>query len=272
MLTLDISKYKSILYPIALSILSSIATLGVVHQVSTPRVTASINIVGPTSANPGDMLEFTVNTQNLSWFFNNQPVYDWEVIEATDGSTQYKQDTGNGIFFVAGQTSQIYYVITTATSYRNYLVWGWLEPLGSDIQVITVNQPTPNPGPDPAPDPTPDPTIPDGQFAIASLSYSSFPKVANRAPLAQAIAANYTGVASAINAGAITTLKDIFEKIKLANGQTLSKLGVNTAVVAPWQTSVQARIYDLYTAKKLAKTTDYAVLFNEIASGLSYIK
>jgi hypothetical protein len=270
---LDLTKYKSILYAVALSALSSIATLGIAHQVSLPHVVASINVVGPSTANPGDWLEFTANTQNLS-ILDKSPVFQWKVVEATTGETQYKQDGGTGIFFVASQTAQTYYVVASATSYKKFPFFGWLEPLGSDIQVVTVNQPTPNPGPDPGPtpDPTPDPTIPDGQFAIANVAYGSFPNVPKRVLLAQAIATNYTGIASAISAGGITTLKEIFEKIKEANGATLNKFSIKLATIAPWQASVQARIYDLYTAKKLVKTGDYAVLFNEIASGLSYIK
>ena len=263
-----LTKYKTVAYAVVLSLASSVGTLAISKHLSTPTVAFSVQINGPTSVNPGDFPDFTVTTKNLSWF-NSSPVYQWDLLEASAGEVPFKQLKTNQITFGVAPVAKQYYLVTTVNSYRNYLVYGYQEPLGIYVTPIAVNGggPAPNPGPPPLP-----PTIPDGKFAISTVSYGSFPSVTNKVAVANAIKSNYQGVAAAVRANTVGSLQDLFNKIKDANTATEKFYSLDVTAMVPFDSALKKRIYDLYNAKQLVKLTDYADLFDEIALGLNYIK
>lgn len=272
------SKYKNAIFGVILSVLSSLITIAGYHMVGGVSSQASYNIVGPVTANVGNLLEYGVQTENLSWWAH-KPIWQWDVFEANSGETDFRQD-GSGIFFVAAPNATQYYIVCSGVVYHNYFVWGYNEQLGVLVQTVPVNgsptpTPTPNPNPNPTPTPpAPNPTIPDGKFKVSSLAYQLFTQVAynDKPGLAKALGSNYTGVASAIKAGAITTLNDTFKIIQQKNQATLSSLNVSSSIVSDWMGGVKKNMEDNYSSKQMAKLNDFADFFSEVALGLSYVK
>ena len=225
--------------------------------------------MGPPSVNVGDTPEYNINVQNLP-FWASKPIFQWDVSESTLGEINTLPLSNGGIGFGVPPTASQYHILVAATTYYNYFVYGYEVPLGIFPLDVPVNNP--NPTPNPTPDPTPD--IPQGKFNIAPLSYSLFAKVNynNKADLAAAISSNYTTTSSDIRAGNITTLNDTFRAIKEKNKATLTSKNVSPSTISDWASGIQQKIYDLYTAKKLAKLGDFADFFDEVVKGLSYVK
>lgn len=158
------NKLKAILLCAATALLTFGVTFGVIefsHKVSNPT---SLVVTGPVSVGKGEIIEFNAEVKNPSWFLA-KTIYQWKVLHK-DGEIKYSKIGDNGIYLPSGVNADKVYVITSAVTYRNFLLWGIVDPLDTKVSVVNVGDPTPpGPNPPPPPGPTPSPTK-DPLFAI----------------------------------------------------------------------------------------------------------
>ncbi len=134
------------------------------HTKVDPKV-FGINISGPVSANPGDLIEYTADAVNKS-FWLSKIVYQWKVLEQ-DKVVPFRQLSEGDILFPAGMNPGKYWILNSATAYYNYYVWSAVAPLGVSINQTVVGTPTPSPTPPVPPTPVPIPVVNDKLYAVA---------------------------------------------------------------------------------------------------------
>ncbi len=272
------SKTRTLIYVVVASVISLFLGGVVGRQLIKPYESVSYKIDGPITANVGDILEYNISTYNLS-VWAKPPIWQWKVVDDAVSDVNFKLASPTNAFFGASAGTTKYYIICSGSVYYNYLVWGYEVPLGVSVKAVEINNPSPPvpPGPNPvppSPNPIPTPSIPVGKFNIAQPAYDLAVAINSplRGQLFQKIQTNYVGVASSISAGALTTLPDVMNTIATNNTNTVKGLGFPIDQWSTWSLGMKTKMYAIYTAKQLNTLKDYADLFNEIATGLSYVK
>ncbi len=166
------AKYKTVIYAIVLSVISGIVAIEGSHVWASLRTSIVTNISGPSNGNVGDELEYQVVTENVPWF--TYPVWQWSVIEITQGQVPFHQSP-SGVFFGVGKNASKYYIICSGVAYHKYLVWEYAENLGVLVQPVVIGNVPPGPIP-PVPPPVPPvpPPVPPVPTSIPAFALAIF--------------------------------------------------------------------------------------------------
>ena len=264
------NRYKYLLFTTALCLGCIAATLGVVQTHNDVVQKPVVIISGEKSVSVGDYYEFEVGVSNL-WWFSKDPVWQWGVFDEHLKEYRFKQDSNKKITLVPTNRSKRYLLVAAGRITNSFWFYSYETNLGVTAKQVYLEGEDPEPEPNPHPKPNPE--VPEGKFGIARVAYENFPPDPR---LAKAFENNYKGCVAGINAGTITNIDNkengLFAVVAKNNRQTLSDLHFTEKSVSPWNDAVKSKIVSLHKDKKLVQLNDYKVLFEEIATGLSYVK
>lgn len=243
----------------------------------------------------GELVTLTMSPVKVKPKYYAGVSYNWLVLE---GMPQFDPKTNayagfdfkqkkiapyeDGVFFGAGIGYHKLRVVVAVT--HSYVVKddkGVVTEVGSRTVLYTSDvvvgrpKPTPPPTPPAPPTPDPDPTFADGAYKLAKTIFDLAKKVPAgdaKAKAAQALAASYEGIASAIAAGTLKDPTDILKKTTASNDAALSGAGGARADWLPTFEGLQDVVFDLWQNKKINSADDFRTAWLELAAGLKKVK
>jgi hypothetical protein len=222
----------------------------------------------------GELVDLSISPIQSSPKFLISTTYSWKVF---DGYAEKRiRNYENGVFFGSGIQAKKLKVIVAITHLYVVKDNEKLLEAATKTNFISTDVFIGEPEPDTPPEPEIEPEFGESKYELSKFVYDGVKNIklskTDKIKQSTAIAASFESIASAIAAGAITTLEDILKKTAESNKFALTKSGGDRAKWEPLFTEIQEKLFDLYKTSKMQTKEDFAGAWREISSGLKLVK
>jgi hypothetical protein len=222
----------------------------------------------------GELVDLSISPIQSAPKFLVSTTYAWKVF---DGYTEKRiRNYENGVFFGSGIQAKKLKVIVSIT--HLYIVKDneKLLEAATRTNFISTDVFIGEPEPETPSEPEAEPEFGESKYQLSKFVYDGVKNIklskTDKIKQSTAIASSFDSIASAIAAGAITTLEDILKKTAESNKFALTKSGGDRAKWESLFTEIQDKLFDLYKTGKMQTKEDFAGAWREISSGLKLVK
>jgi hypothetical protein len=246
-----------------------------------PQAPPRAIILGPTSGQPGDLIELDGSTSLRA----KNHLWDVQPSAFSDGRETYRINEAGSRCELASRPG-VYEVLLVVSNDGGISIARWRVTIGNPAP---APQPPSPPGPGPSPDPPPGPgpqppappvppqptppaPLPDGQFGglpTQVYQWASAVQSVSRVREATALADVAKSIADRISNG---QLKGPLEISKALSDANRTALGSAEVAWKPVAVQIEARVEQLWRAGKLNSASAWATLFREAELGLRAVK
>ena len=222
----------------------------------------------------GELVDLSISPIQSAPKFLVSTTYAWKVF---DGYTEKRiRNYENGVFFGSGIQAKKLKVIVSITHLYVVKDNEKLLEAATRTNFISTDVFIGEPEPETPSEPEVEPEFGESKYQLSKFVYDGVKNIklskTDKIKQSTAIASSFDSIASAIAAGAITTLEDILKKTAESNKFALTKSGGDRAKWESLFTEIQDKLFDLYKTGKMQTKEDFAGAWREISSGLKLVK